>query len=190
MLNRAIASRSPPTATRPSSELRGYNGFAGATWVYVRIRVRHGPSRRNSSATEGSADRRAGLQRRAVGRRQHRADRRPRRGRAPKQSSRAPRGCSPARARTWSEQQKLIGSRRQAPVPNRGTAWRSLQNGNTALVGGQDNEEGGSGRRVGVHARSGANWTQQGEKLVGKHGAEIGLSRAGAWRSRVTATPR
>jgi hypothetical protein len=71
---------------------------------------------------------------------------------------------------TWSEQQKLVGTGASTGA-QQGHSVALSADGNTALVGAQDNESG-----IGaawVFTREAGKWTQQGGKLVGKHGAAI-----------------
>lgn len=71
---------------------------------------------------------------------------------------------------TWSEQQKLVGT--GASIGSQqGHSVALSGDGNTALIGAQDNE-GGVGAAW-VFTREAGKWTQQGGKLVGKHGVEI-----------------
>ena len=75
-----------------------------------RARARPGPSRARSSPAAARAARRVRHERGAVRRRQHRADRRPR----PTTPASARRGCSRARATTWTQQgAKLDRQRRE-----------------------------------------------------------------------------
>ena len=107
----------------------------------------------------------------AVGRRQHRADRRP--GRQRKASAR--RGCSRARARPGPSRAKSSPAAARPATASSAPAWRCPSDGNTALIGGPaDNGDVGA---AWVFTRSGATWTQQGEKLTG--GGESGAGAFG-----------
>ncbi len=149
---------------------RGYDGFAGATWVYVRsgsvwseqaklVGAGGGALAEQGFSVALSEDGNTAL----IG--------------APvdKGSEEKFYGAAWVFTRsgtTWSEQQKLVGSG-ASTGSQQGHSVALSADGNTALIGGQDNEAG-----VGaawVFTREGGKWTQQGGKLVGKHGAEIGL---------------
>jgi hypothetical protein len=67
---------------------------------------------------------------------------------------------------TWTEQQKLVSAESSSDA-GQGYAVALSADGNTALIGGED-DTGGTGAAW-VFTRSGATWTQQGKKLVGAH---------------------
>ena len=117
------------------------------------------------------------LQRGAVGRRQHRPDRRPQATTALS----ARRGCSLARASTWTQQgAKLTGSG-ESGKGEFGIDVALSSDGNTALIGGYaDNVDVGA---AWVFTRSGETWTQQGAKLTGS--GEIGKGLFGFRRGSV-----
>jgi hypothetical protein len=80
----------------------------------------------------------------------------------------------------WTQQgSKLVGTGAAGPNVNQGTSVALAGDGNTAIVGGiEDNLQTGA---LWVFARSGGVWTQQGSKLVGAGavgGAEQGFSVA------------
>ena len=101
-----------------------------------------------------------GVQRGAVGGREHRTDRRP-----STTAVSGRRGCSPAPGRTWTQQgSKLTGSD-ETGAGYFGSSVALSADGNTALIGGPDDNSGG-GRRGCSRARA-ATWTQQGSKLTG-----------------------
>jgi hypothetical protein len=71
---------------------------------------------------------------------------------------------------TWSERAKLIGGEASGDA-EQGSSVALSADGETALIGGYVDEKG-----VGAawaFSGSGSSWTQQGKKLVGKHGAEV-----------------
>jgi hypothetical protein len=73
---------------------------------------------------------------------------------------------------TWEESAKLVG---KEPSGNaeQGDSVALSADGETALVGGY--KDGSGVGAAWVFTGSGSTWTQQGKKLVGKHGVEIGL---------------
>jgi hypothetical protein len=79
----------------------------------------------------------------------------------------------------WSEQQKLDGGTEQLGEAQFGISVAISADGNTALVGGI-NDENKAAEQVGsvwVFVRSGSTWVQQGKKLEGK--GEVGFGRFG-----------
>ena len=89
---------------------------------------------------------------------------------------------------TWTQQgAKLTGSG-EIGEGQFGVSVALSSDGNTALIGGSDDNE-----AIGaawVFTRSGATWTQQGAKLTGSGRERRRRSSATAWRSPPTATPR
>jgi hypothetical protein len=71
---------------------------------------------------------------------------------------------------SWTERAKLIGTKAKGDA-EQGSSVALSANGETALVGGYK-DEGGVGATW-VFTGSGSSWTQQGEKLVGKHGSGV-----------------
>jgi hypothetical protein len=69
----------------------------------------------------------------------------------------------------WKEQAKLVGAGGTTKA-GQGEGVSLSSNGNTALIGGYTDSNGVGG--AWVFTRAGTTWTQQGEKLVGAHGAE------------------
>ena len=147
---------------------RGYNGLAGATWVYVRSgstwteQAKLVGAGGSVIAEQGfsvalSADGNTAL----IG--------------APDDEGAEEKFYGAAwvftrSGTTWSEQQKLVATG-ASTASQQGHSVALSAEGNTALVGAEDKEAG-----VGaawVFTREAGKWTQQGGKLVGKHGAEI-----------------
>jgi hypothetical protein len=149
---------------------RGYNGLAGAAWVYVRsgstwteqaklVGAHGGTLAEQGFSVALSADGNTAL----IG--------------APVDAGAEEKYYGAAWVFTrsgtsWSEQQKLVATGSSTDA-QQGHSVSLSASGNTALIGAEDNESG-----VGaawVFTREAGSWTQRGGKLVGKHGAEIGL---------------
>jgi hypothetical protein len=81
----------------------------------------------------------------------------------------------------WAQQAALIGTG-YSGAPNQGAAVSISSDGNTAAVGGPD-DNGGDGA-VWVYTRSGVSWTQQGSKITsGNSGEKFGYSVAISYHS-------
>ncbi len=87
---------------------------------------------------------------------------------------------------------KLTGTGESRPQAYFGYSVALSADGNTALIGGPDDNapRGRSGAAVWVFTRSGTTWTQQGAKLTGAGGEPAAAASATAWRCPPTATPR
>jgi hypothetical protein len=161
-----------------------YNGFKGATWVYVRSgavwtqqaklegKVASALAHQGASVAL-SADGNTAL----IG--------------APEDTGKAEEYDGAAfvftrEGTTWKEQQKLVATTGATAKAAQGSSVSLSANGNTALIGAMDNEFPTAPGAAFVFNRSGSAWAQQGGALIGTHrgglvqeGTSVALSADG-----------